>query len=164
MSVSSSRRRRAAAVLLAAALPALLGGCTRLRTHQGYIADQTLVASVQPGIDNRDSVQQTLGRPSFVAEFDPNLWYYVSRDSRQLAFASPKPTAQMVLAVRFDGAGSVASVKRTGLETIVPVRPSGDKTPTLGRTRSFFSELFNNIGQVGTAGTSAPTQDNPNGR
>ena len=160
MSLSISRRRVAATIAIAAPLAA----CARIPQHQGYIADPTLVASVQPGVDNRDSVEHTLGRPSFVAEFDPNLWYYVSRTTRQYAFAAPKPTDQLVLAVRFDPKGNVAAVERTGMEKVVSVHPSGDKTPTLGRKRNFFSELFGNIGQVGSAGQSAPSQDNPTGQ
>jgi hypothetical protein len=44
-------------------------GCTRLRSHQGYIGDQTLLNSVQPGVDNKESVQASLGRPTFVGQF-----------------------------------------------------------------------------------------------
>ena len=145
----------------AIALAAMLGGCARVATHQGYVADAALVAAIQPGIDNRDSVAGTLGRPTFTAQFDPNAWYYVSRDTRQLAFADPKPVQQLVLEVRFDANGNVASVQRTGLEKVASVSPWGEKTPTLGRNRSFFAELFGNIGAVGGAARGAPTADNP---
>jgi outer membrane protein assembly factor BamE (lipoprotein component of BamABCDE complex) len=49
-----------------------------------------VVAAVQPGIDNRESVQGTLGRPTFTGQFDQRDWYYVSRETKQLAFASPR--------------------------------------------------------------------------
>jgi len=67
----------------------------------------------------------------------------------------------MVLEVRFDGAGNVASIGRTGLERVVDISPDGDKTPTLGRERGFFSELFGNIGRVGSVGQGGSTADNP---
>jgi hypothetical protein len=35
---------------------------------------------------------------------------------------------------------------------IASVDPSGDKTPTLGRQRSFFDELFGNIGTISQPG------------
>jgi hypothetical protein len=54
--------------------------------------------------------------------------------------------------VRFDPKGNVASVQRTGRELVMNVAPSGKKTPTLGRKRSFFEELFGNIGSVGAPG------------
>jgi outer membrane protein assembly factor BamE (lipoprotein component of BamABCDE complex) len=132
----------------------LTSGCARIREHQGHMLDETLVAAVQPGIDNRDSVTGTLGRPTFVGQFDQRDWYYVSRDTRQVAFAMPKAVRQTVLHVRFDEQGNVASVERTGLEKIASIQPMADKTPTLGRDRSFFQELFSNVGQVGSiAGT-----------
>jgi len=147
----------------AVASAVLVGGCSRVPGHQGFIIDQQLAATVKPGIDNKQSVAGTLGRPSFSGEFDSNDWYYVSRDTRQLAFKNPKPVAQQVLHVRFDGGGTVSAVESTGLEKIASIRPVKDKTPTLGRNRSFFQEIFGNIGQVGSVGTGGPSQDNPNG-
>ena len=147
-----------------AALAVLLvatAGCTKVRDHQGYIMDQTLVASVQPGVDNRDSVTATLGRPSFVGQFDQRDWYYVSRQTKQLAFARPQPTQQTVLHVRFNEAGTVESVQRTGLELARAVEPMGGRTPTLGSNRSFFEEIFGNIGAVGGRGRAGETADNP---
>jgi outer membrane protein assembly factor BamE (lipoprotein component of BamABCDE complex) len=137
-------------------------GCTRIRDHKGYVIDQTLVDTVQPGVDTQASVAKTLGRPSFEGQFDGGkTWYYVSRDTHQLAFASPRPVAETVLTVHFDKAGNVASVNKSGLEKVVNISPYGDKTPTLGRHRGFFQELFGNIGRVGSVGQSGGTVDNP---
>ena len=153
----------ARAVLALAIGSAALGGCARTRGHQGYIADRALVATVSPGVDNRDSVQGTLGRPTFTGEFDPDrTWYYVSRDTRQFSFGTPKPIDQSVLIVRFDPAGTVAAVERTGMDKIARIDPVNDKTPTRGRQTNFFSALFGNIGRVGGGGQSAATADNPN--
>ncbi len=138
-------------------------GCTRIRGHQGFIADPILVGAIQPGVDNRESVSRTLGRPTFAGQFDANDWYYVARETQQLAFAQPRAVTQTVLHVRFDAAGNVASVERTGVEKIASIDPINDKTPTLGRDRSFFEELFGNIGQVGAVGQSGGTADNPDG-
>lgn len=158
----ASRHRTAAAALAGIALAAGLGGCASIKDHKGYVVDSTLIDSVQPGLDNRDSVVKTLGRPSFVAQFDENTWYYISRNTKQLAFQKPKPTDQVLLAVKFDGAGNVASVSKGGLEKAVKINPIGDKTPTLGRERGFFSELFGNIGRVGAVSQGGTTADNPN--
>ena len=142
---------------------AFAGGCSRVPGHQGFIIDPVLSATVRPGVDNRASVAGTLGRPSFTGQFDAGDWYYVSRDTRQLAYRLPRPTGQTILHVRFDAAGNVASVDRTGLDKIASIRPERDKTPTLGRNRSFFSEVFGNIGQVGSVGKGGGTTDNPDG-
>ncbi|HMG47029.1 MAG TPA: outer membrane protein assembly factor BamE [Allosphingosinicella sp.] len=149
--------------LLAVALGAVLSaGCTRIVEHQGFLVDEPLVTAIQPGVDNRDSVTGTLGRPTFVGQFDSRDWYYVSRDTRQLAFNMPHPSAQTVLHIRFDTNGNVESVNRTGLELVANINPSNDKTPTLGAHRNLLEELFGNIGAVGQQGRGAPTTDNPN--
>lgn len=136
-------------------------GCTRIRGHQGYIVDQQLVDGIAPGVDNRDSVEATLGRPTFVGQFDKNDWYYVSRQTRQLAFGQPTPTEQTILHVRFDARGNVAAVDRSGLDRIASISPEGSKTPTLGRKRGFFQELFGNIGAVGAPGMGGAMPNTP---
>ncbi len=149
---ASGKGRKATAALLLGAL-VMTAGCTRVRDHRGYIVDPALVDSVAVGVDNRQSVERTLGRPTFTSQFGPQVWYYVSTDTRNLAFAGPRPTAQTILKVRFDEAGNVIAVDRAGLENVASINPDGNKTPTLGRERGFFEDLFGNIGTVGAPGT-----------
>jgi outer membrane protein assembly factor BamE (lipoprotein component of BamABCDE complex) len=109
------------------------------------------VDAVQPGIDNRESVEQTLGRPSFTSQFGDPVWYYVSSNTAEKPFNTPKITKHMVLAVHFDAAGNVTALDRNGIDQVVRLSPDSDATPTLGRERGFFRDLFGNIGQVGGA-------------
>ena len=96
-----------------------LSACAGSRDHKGFVLDPTLADAIQVGIDNKESVTKTIGRPTFTGQFDPNEWYYVSRNTATLAFRDPKVTEQTVLRIRFDQAGNVASVEKTGKETIV---------------------------------------------
>jgi outer membrane protein assembly factor BamE (lipoprotein component of BamABCDE complex) len=144
------------------ALVLLASGCTRIRDHKGFVGDTALVDGIQPGIDNRESVERTLGRPTFASQFDANTWYYIGRNTKQLAFRNAQPIDQVVLEVKFDKAGNVTAVNKTGMEKVASINPDGDKTPTLGRERGFFQELFGNIGSVGAVGQGGGTADNPN--
>ncbi len=144
-------------VVAGLALAFTVSGCAQLKGRQGYVVDPVLTAAVAPGVDNRESVEKTLGRPTFVGQFGDSEYYYVSRETRQLAFARPRPVAQQVLRVRFDPAGNVVAVDKTGLELVSKLSPEGDKTPTLGRQRSFFEDIFGNIGAVGAPGAGAPS-------
>ena len=124
-------RLKTASLMIALGCAAIaLSGCARVRTHQGYLVDNMLVDSIQPGIDNRQSVEGTLGRPTFVSQFGTQDWYYVSRDMRQLAFANPKPKEQTVLRVRFDTAGNVVGIDKAGLDKVAEISPKDGKTPT----------------------------------
>ncbi|HEX7852906.1 MAG TPA: outer membrane protein assembly factor BamE [Sphingobium sp.] len=136
----------------AAAILAGLGGCSRVRTHQGYQIDKLVVDSISPGVDNKASVEGALGRPSFASQFGPEEWYYVSRDMRQLAFKQPRVVDQTILRVRFDAAGNVSTIDRIGKEQVANIGPVKDKTETLGRQRTLFQDIFGNIGAVGAGG------------
>jgi len=152
--------RRLLILLLA---PAIIGtaACAerQIQNNQGYIADEELASSVQPGVDNKESVEKALGRPTLASKWDDNVWYYISRNTRQLAFARPVPANQRILIVRFAPDGSVAAVDRRGLEQVADLTPNSDKTPTLGREASLLEDLFGNIGTVGAApGAGGPPQ------
>jgi outer membrane protein assembly factor BamE (lipoprotein component of BamABCDE complex) len=144
-------------VSIAVAAATLATGCASNRVHKGSVIDMQLVSSIQPGVDNKASVEKLLGRPTFTGQFTPNEWYYVSRDTNQLGFRNPRPTRQSVLHVSFDPKGNVTAINRTGKELVMDVNPAHRSTPTLGRKKSFFEELFGGIGQVGTGGLGAPT-------
>jgi outer membrane protein assembly factor BamE (lipoprotein component of BamABCDE complex) len=147
-----SRRSNARLAVLAAAVLLSTGACTRLRSHQGYIVDADLVNSVRPGVDNKQSVLATLGSPTVNGQFNDTDWYYLARDSRNLAFQNPKARDQITLRISFDPAGNVSAIRRTGLDQVASVRPDGKTTPTLGKKSNFFRDLFGNIGTVGAPG------------
>lgn len=156
--------RRMRAVITAAALTVLATGCNSIKDHRGYLVDQALLDSVQAGVDNKVSVQRTLGQPTFISQFGAQDWYYISINTRQAAFTRPRTNEQLVLRVRFDDAGNVVGVDRTGAEHVVYLDPDGDQTPTLGRERGFLEDLFGNIGSVNSVGGAAgPQPGGPNG-
>jgi outer membrane protein assembly factor BamE (lipoprotein component of BamABCDE complex) len=43
----------------------LATGCANNRVHKGAVIDRELASSIQPGIDNKDSVRKILGGPTF---------------------------------------------------------------------------------------------------
>ena len=89
MSMNMKRGNR----LLAAAILAFsLSACAGIRDNSGYIYNQELAVSIEPGIDNRDSVLATLGQPTFTSQFSDDDWYYVSRQTDQ--FSAPATVTQ----------------------------------------------------------------------
>jgi outer membrane protein assembly factor BamE (lipoprotein component of BamABCDE complex) len=136
----------------AGALALLTGGCASIKDHRGYIADRVLIDAVQPGIDNRTSVERTLGRPTFISEFGRKDWYYVSVTTKQHPFQRPRPQDELILRVRFDQGDNVVGVDRAGMEKIARISPDGKATPTLGAKRGLLQDLFGNIGAVGAGG------------
>lgn len=142
--------RKTKMLVAASCLLATLGACTTIRENRGFIQDGTLINAIQPGVDNRVSVQATLGRPTFVSQFGEPTWYYIASVTARKPFGNPRIKEHSALAVRFDAAGNVASVERRGVDQLAFISPDGDKTPTLGKHRGFLEDLFGNIGTVGT--------------
>jgi outer membrane protein assembly factor BamE (lipoprotein component of BamABCDE complex) len=140
--------KMAVALLGLVSLPA----CVSIKETHGFIADEQLTKAIQPGIDNKDSVGKSLGRPTFVGQFSANDWYYVSQQTKQVAFRNPKTVDATILHVKFDSAGNVASVETTDETKIAAVSPMGGKTPTLGHKRSLLEELFGNISSIAQPG------------
>jgi Small protein A (tmRNA-binding) len=144
--------KRALTTVSIAVVAIALSGCASNRVHKGVVLDQQLASAIQPGVDNKASVQKLLGQPTFAGEFTESDWYYLSRDTNQFAFRNPTVTRQTLLHIRFDPKGNVVAMDRTGKELVMNVDPSHRSTPTLGRKKSLFDELFGNIGNVGTGG------------
>ena len=112
-----------------------LAGCSSIKEHRGYLADGLLYTGIRAGIDNQRSVEATLGRPTFTSQFGEPIWYYVSSTTGQRPFGRPRIEDQSVLAIRFDSAGNVLEVDRSGIERVVYLTPDSEETPTLGRER-----------------------------
>ena len=144
--------KTAAKFAVLAACGTALAGCSSIRENRGYVLDNVLLSTVQPEIDNKRSVEGTLGRPTFTSTYGEETWYYVSSVTGRKPFVRPKIRSHSVLAVQFDEAGNVATVDRSGIEQVVALTPDGDETPTLGRERGFLEDLFGNIGTVGAPG------------
>ena len=66
----------------------MLTACVGMNEHRGFVLDDQLAQSVQVGVDNKHRSTRTLGRPTFVGQFDANDWYYLSQDT----ISSPSAT------------------------------------------------------------------------
>jgi outer membrane protein assembly factor BamE (lipoprotein component of BamABCDE complex) len=159
----ATERMKGTRVGLACALAVCAGGCTTIRDHRGYLVDPALTQSVLPGVDNRLSVERSLGTPTLKSQFGQQSYYYISLDTAQKPFTLPRIYAGSIMRVAFDSAGNVSEVTRDGVEHAVRLVPDKHKTPTLGRERTFFEDLFGNIGTVGALPGGQGGQGGPGG-
>lgn len=126
--------------------------CGNSRAVRGYVFDKELADAIQPGVDNRLSVESTLGTPTMTGSFDQSTWYYVSTTVRVRPVFWPDAKDHRVLVVAFNDRGVVSTVNNLGLEDMREVSSVSDKTPTRGRKTNFFEQIFGSIGRFGGAG------------
>ncbi len=151
-------------LVLCLGLGLTMAACSKSRMTRGYVFDKGLADAIQPGVDNRQSVESTLGSPTVAATFSDNTWYYISTKVRVRPVFWPDPEEHRVMAIAFNDKGTVTSVNNYDLSDMKSVDPVDDKTPTLGRDLGFFQQIFGNVGRFsGAAPVGAGDGRGPNG-
>lgn len=149
-------------VILPVAIGLSLASCGGRANLRGYIFDKELADAIEAGIDNKQSVTQTLGTPTLTAQFTDKTWYYVSTNVKVKPLTRPKAQWRRVMAVSFDDKGVVEKVVNYDLSNARDINPVDEQTPTRGRDMNFFQMLFMNVGrftgqqQPGAAGGPGP--------
>lgn len=139
-----------AAMLVAAGL----AGCAPDVEKRGELPERSEIAQIHPGTTTRTEVASLLGSPSSTGVFDPDNWYYISRETKQISFFDPNVLDQQVYVIRFDGNGVVKSVEHKSLRDAEDVPMAPGATPAPGRELTFMEQVLGNIGRFGGGGAS----------
>lgn len=130
----------AAAVLIAGG--ALSACSTGEVLNQGYVVDQAAL-DLTPVGSSREQVLLSLGTPSTTATFDNEVFYYISQKrTRSAQFMKPQLREQSVLAVYFDGEGTVERIANYSLQDGKVFDMISRTTPTGGVDKSFLSQIL----------------------
>lgn len=128
-----------------------LAACATIYRDHGYVPIDRQLDEVVVGVDTRDSVIETLGRPSTGGILDDGGYYYVASRFRHWAWTKPKEVERQVVAITFDDKGVVRNVERFGLEGGRVVALSRRITDTKLASPTFLGQLFGNFGNVTAA-------------
>lgn len=135
---------------------ASLAACGVPVDQRGNLPKPDALAQIKPGVTDEATVTRLLGTPSAKASFDPNTWYYISRETKQVAFLRPEILDQQVFAVHFDDKGVVTSVEHKGLKDAQAMTPNPKATPAQGREFTFLEQLIGNFGKFNNGKSSTP--------
>lgn len=132
------------------ALSLMLAGCMPIRTNHGYIPTDEDLALLVVGVDTRESVAATIGRPAASGLLGDEAWYYIQSRWKTIGAAAPVEIDREVVAITFGATGQVENIERFGLEQgrIVPL--SRRVTTTNIRGKGILSQIFGNIGRLNT--------------
>ncbi len=141
-----------------------INACTSSQQSRGYLFDPDLADAITPSVDNRQSVETTLGTPSIRSTFDANTWYYVNTIIKNRPVFRPKPMQRRVMRIRFAENGTVSEVLNYDINDARDIDIVSDKTETRGRKLNFFQQLFMNVGRFsGSAPVGSQGGPGPNG-
>jgi outer membrane protein assembly factor BamE (lipoprotein component of BamABCDE complex) len=150
--ISPARHLLRPAVVL---LGIMLTGCSVNEDQRGNLPDPDKLAQIQPGTTSKEQAIKILGSPSSASTFDDDVWYYISRKTKQIAFFSPTVLDQQVYIIDFDDKGIVKDVGHKTLADGEQISPAPGATPSPGRELSFMEQLIGNVGRFG-GGSSSP--------
>jgi outer membrane protein assembly factor BamE (lipoprotein component of BamABCDE complex) len=147
--------------LAAAIVAIMLAGCAVSEDLRGNLPDPDKLAEVHPGTTTKEQVVRILGTPSSASTFDDDVWYYISRRTKQIAFFSPTVLDQQVYIVDFDSKGVVKDLGHKTLADGQNITPAPGATPAPGRELSFMEQLIGNVGRFGGSSGSAGSGNGP---
>ena len=106
-----------------------------------------LLSKIQVGLQKKSDVSDLLGTPSSTALFGDETWLYISRKTSTTSFFTPRVLEQHVVAIVFDGTGTVSDVRRLDLSDGKVVSHVARVTPSPGKELTFLEQLIGNVGK-----------------
>lgn len=125
-----------------------LTACAATFRNHGYVPDDTDLQSLIVGVDTRDTVEASVGRPSASGVLQGNAWYYVQSRVRNFAYRAPETVERQVVAISFAADGTIANIERFGLEDGRVVSLSRRVTETSVREFGLIQQLLRNFGNI----------------
>lgn len=134
--------RKAAFGLLVLAV----GACAATFENHGYVPTDGDLEQVIVGVDTRDTVAETIGRPTSFGVLETGGWYYTQSRWRHFAFKAPKIIDRQLVAITYTEAGVVENIERFTLEDGRVVALSRRVTDSNVKGVSFIRQLLGNFG------------------
>lgn len=143
---------RSLRLIAVAGLGFLLAACAPVYRNHGYAPPDDLLAEIDVGSDTRAEVASAVGRPTAEGVLGDDAWYFVQSRFRHYGYLPPREVDRDVVAITFDGGGTVSAIQRFGLEQGRAVPISREVTDENVQGVGFLRQLFGNIGNFNPAG------------
>ncbi len=127
---------------------AFVVACAATFTDHGYTPSESELENVLVGVDNRESVRESIGRPSSTGLLKEGGWYYVSSRVRHYTYNEPEVIDRQMVAITFNKRGIVENIERFTLEDGQVVALSRRVTETGIKGIGFIRQMLGNLGRV----------------
>lgn len=137
---------RGVKLALAAVLALGLSACSPIYRNHGYAPTDDELSEIVVGIDSRDAVAELVGPPATSGVMRDDAWYYVSSRWKTVAYRAPELVDRQLVAVSFDGDGTVQNIERYTMEDGRVIALNRRVTDDNLAGISFIRQLLGNIG------------------
>ncbi|MBC6407235.1 MAG: outer membrane protein assembly factor BamE [Rhodobacteraceae bacterium] len=131
-------------ILMAGCFALVLACSSQFRTH-GYVPSEAQLAEIVIGVDNRDSLTESLGAPSSLGVGGGQSYYYVRSRVRQYGWQRPEVVARQLVAIDFDAGGIVRNVQHYSLQDGRVIALSRRVTDNELQRNTFLRQLLQNL-------------------
>lgn len=127
----------------------LLSSCTSKKIINGNLPDADTLSLLKIGKDDKTSVTQILGEPSFKGSLGDNAFYYVGTLKSKIAFMKSKVEEQYILELKFKKNNKLKNIFFYDKSLSTEVAMSSLETKTDGAKESLLQQLLGNFGVPG---------------
>jgi len=133
-------------ILVTITVPLL--SCSENIQNHGHIPLTSELKMIRVGVDTKDSVQESIGRPSTKGVLQNNSWYYVSNTMKHYAWKEAKEIKRVVIAIRFSKSGIVENIEQFSLTDGNDIEISSRVTGTKVKDNTFLIQLLGSFGRL----------------
>ena len=127
----------------------ILSSCISKKIINGNLPDADTISLLKIGQDDKSSVTQILGEPSFKGSLGDNAYYYLGSLKSKTAFLNPNVEEQYILELKFNNSNKLKNIYFYDKSLSTDVAMSSLETKTEGSKQSFFQQILGNFGVPG---------------
>ncbi len=127
----------------------ILTSCISKKIVNGNLPDADSLSILKIGMDDKSSVIQILGEPSFKGSLGDNSYYYIGSLKSKVAFLKSKLQEQYILELKFNKNNKLKNIFFYDKSISTEVAMSSLETKTEGAKQSLLQQLLGNFGVPG---------------
>ena len=136
-------------ILFTVIISLLISSCASKKIVNGNLPDADTLSILKIGKDDKASITQILGEPSFKGSLGDNAFYYVGTLKSKIAFMKSKVEEQYILELKFRKDNKLKNIFFYDKSLSTEVAMSSLETKTEGAKESLLQQLLGNFGVPG---------------
>ena len=127
----------------------ILSSCVSKKIINGNLPDADTISLLKVGQDDKNSVTQILGEPSFTGSLGDNAYYYFGSLKSKTAFLKSDVKEQYILELKFSKNNKLKNIYFYDKSLSTDVAMSKLATKTDGTKQSVIQQILGNFGVPG---------------